>query len=77
MSDVTLPDDILLDIVRRVARENFLFLGPIMASGRRGLVAVRNQIVLRQINLGHFIVNGDQVRVSAPYRAFFVRCLES
>ncbi|VVB14903.1 unnamed protein product [Arabis nemorensis] len=77
MSDINLHDDILVDIVRRVGRENFLFLGPIMESGRRGLTAVRNEVVLYETNLLHFIANGDQVREGAPYRGLFVRCLES
>ncbi|CAD5318408.1 unnamed protein product [Arabidopsis thaliana] len=56
-----LPDEIFLDIVRRVGKASYLHLGPILRAGSRGLAQVYSKEVLMEANLDELCVEPFQI----------------
>jgi len=82
-----LPDEIFLDIVRRVGKASCLHLGPILRAGSRGLAQVYSKEVLMEANLDELCVEPFQIFSKSinpmngfifeagPTRSFFEKCL--
>ncbi|CAB81785.1 putative protein [Arabidopsis thaliana] len=87
MAKPELPDEILVDIVRRVGKASCLHMGAFLRAGSRGLVQVYSKEVLMEANLDELCVEPPQIFSKSinPIngfifeaglgRCFFERCL--
>ena len=70
-----IPKPILTDIVRRVGRSGFRYLGPFIAAGSFRQSIVFSSEVLSEVNLDDFVFNSRLANLQSQYRPFLLQCL--
>jgi len=82
-----LPNEILVDIVRRVGKASYFHLGAILRAGSRGLAQVHSKEMLMEAKLDELCVEPPQIFSKSinpingfifeagPGRSFFEKCL--
>lgn len=74
---VYFPQEILIEIVKRVGRHGFRELGPFIASGKDGKNAVFSSKVLVEADLDEFIFVSSLSNEGTPFRYFFMKCFDA
>ncbi|EOA25598.1 hypothetical protein CARUB_v10018946mg [Capsella rubella] len=72
-----IPIPLLRDIIQKVGKQGFRYLGPFVAAGPVFKEMVFSEAVLREVDLDEFLFNGDIASVFSIYRPFLLRCLAS
>lgn len=72
-----IPQDLLIDIVRRVEKNGFRLLGPLVASGPDGMALAFHPTVLREVDIDEFIFVSTLAAPNSGYRHILLRCLEA
>lgn len=74
---VYLPEDLVIDIVRRVGKEGFRELAPFIVAGPVFRNAALSTEVLEEVDLDEFIFVSSLANEGSMYRPFLMRCLEA
>lgn len=74
---VRLPDDLRLDIVRRLSHHGFRELAPFIAAGSEGTSLAFDPRVLQEVDLDEFIFVSPLADENSIYRPFLLKCLDA
>ncbi|EOA32958.1 hypothetical protein CARUB_v10016288mg [Capsella rubella] len=70
-----IPIPLVTEIIRRVGKKGFRYLGPFIAAGGAYTELVNTELVLKDVDLQEFFYNGELASLTSIYRPFLVRCL--
>lgn len=73
----TLPSALLVEIVARVGKDGFRYLGPFIAASKQTKTAVFSPTVLKSVDLSEFMAEASMVNKTSIYRSFFSACVEA
>lgn len=77
MANPTLPNDILVNIASRLAKDRYWFLGPLIMAGKQGRDLVYyNDDILKGACIHYLCIDGSDISPGGRYMPFFVRCLQ-
>ena len=71
-----IPQPILADIVRRVGRFGFRYLGPFIAAGPFWQATALSPEVLSDVDIDEYVFNSRLANDGSPFRPFLLRCLQ-
>lgn len=71
-----LPKHLRLLIVSLLSKHGLRYLGPLIASGRSGMLLAIDPVVLRQTVLDIFELHPELVNPNSKYRHFIMRCVQ-
>lgn len=71
-----LPEELVLDILKRIGRHDYRDLGPFIAASKETMNLVFSREVLSSVDLSNFLCQSSMVNKDSRFRKFFISCVE-
>lgn len=73
----SLPEDLFIDIVRRVGKRSFRDLGPFIAASKTTKEVGFKEEGLAKADMSDFVLNSSMANRDSIYRSFFIACVSN